>query len=226
MCYSTSLDRDVHALEKAMHKKMLEESRRIELPYKLELPLAQTSAFARPAWPVITSRDPQRISMLRWGLLPRFIRTEEEAKEFLKKAPTFNAISEEVGAKRTFKHAFEKGQRCLIPVTSFYEWRHEGKQRIPYTIRMKGADIFCLGGLWEQGEGMDTYTVLTTRANPLMAHIHNTKKRQPVIVPAEHWEAWLSADLSPEQMSSLCEPLAEERMEAELKEKPAQGSLF
>lgn len=226
MCYSTSLDRDQKALEKAMHKKMLEESQRIELPYQPELPLEQTSAFARPAWPVVTTRHPDRISVLRWGLLPRFVRTEEEAKEFLKKAPTFNAISEEVAGKRTFKHAFEQGQRCLIPVSSFFEWRHEGKQRIPYSIGVKGEDIFCLGGLWESGEAMDTYTVLTTRANPLMAHIHNTKQRQPVIIPRERWEAWLSPDLSPEEVLALCEPLPEERMVAELKEKPAQGTLF
>ena len=74
---------------------------------------------------------------------------------------------------------------------------------------------------------MDTYTVLTTRANPLMAHIHNTKQRQPVIIPPEHYEAWLSPDLSPEQVKALCEPIAEERMEAVRKEaSPAQGSLF
>lgn len=209
-----------------MHKRMLAESRRIELPHQFELPLGQTSAFARPAWPVITTRDPQHISVLRWGLLPRFIRSEEEAKEFLKRAPTFNAISEEVEAKRTFKHAFEKGQRCLIPVTSFFEWRHEGKQKIPYRIGLKGADIFCLGGLWEKGDSADTYTVLTTKANTLMAHIHNTKQRQPVIIPPEEYNAWLSPDLSPEQVKALCAPLPSDRLEAELKEAPAQGSLF
>ena len=227
MCYSTSLDRDLKALERAMHKKMLEESKRVDLPYQVELPLGVTSAFARPVWPVVTTAAPERISVLRWGLLPRYIRTEEEAKDFLKKAPTFNAISEEVEAKRTFKGAFEHGQRCLIPVTSFQEWRHEGKVKIPYRIGLKDTDIFCLGGLWEKGEAMDTYTVLTTRANPLMAHIHNTKQRQPVIIPPEHYEAWLSPDLSPEHVKALCEPLPEGRMVAELKEeKPAQGSLF
>lgn len=227
MCYSTSLDRDLKALERAMHKKMLEESKRVDLPYQVELPLGVTSAFARPAWPVVTTAAPERISVLRWGLLPRYVRTEEEAKDFLKKAPTFNAISEEVEAKRTFKGAFEHGQRCLIPVTSFQEWRHEGKVKIPYRIGLKDTDIFCLGGLWEHGEAMDTYTVLTTRANPLMAHIHNTKQRQPVIIPPEHYEAWLSSDLSAEQVKALCEPIAEERMEAVRKEaSPAQGSLF
>ncbi|MBK8614720.1 MAG: SOS response-associated peptidase [Flavobacteriales bacterium] len=227
MCYSTSLDRDLKALERAMHKKMLEESKRVDLPYQVELPLGVTSAFARPAWPVVTTAAPEHISVLRWGLLPRYIRTEEEAKDFLKKAPTFNAISEEVDAKRTFKGAFEHGQRCLIPVTSFQEWRHEGKVKIPYRIGLKDTEIFCLGGLWEKGDTMDTYTVLTTRANPLMAHIHNTKQRQPVIIPPEHYEAWLSPDLSPEQVKALCEPIAEERMESVRKEAPpAQGSLF
>ncbi len=226
MCYSTSLDRDTKALEKAMHKRMLEESRRIELPYQPELPLGQTSAFARPAWPVVTSRHPERISLLRWGLLPRFVRTEEAAKEFLKQAPTFNCISEEVATKRSFRHAYEQGQRCLVPVTSFTEWRHEGKQKIPYTVRVKGAEVFCLGGLWEQGEAMDTYTVLTTRANPLMAYIHNTKQRQPVIVLPEHWEEWLQPQLSPERMQALCAPVGEEHLVAEVKEPPAQASLF
>ena len=32
MCYSTSLDRDLKALEKAMHKQMLEESKRVIAP--------------------------------------------------------------------------------------------------------------------------------------------------------------------------------------------------
>jgi putative SOS response-associated peptidase YedK len=226
MCYSTTLDRDLKALEKAMNKRFIAEFKRIDLPFQIELPLDQTSAFARPAWPVVTSADPERISVLRWGLLPRFITTEEEAKEFLRKAPTFNAISEEVATKRTFKQAFEKGQRCLIPITAFHEWQHQGKQKIPYTISLRDSDIFCLGGLWEHSAGMDTYTVLTTAANPLMARIHNTKKRQPVIIPAELWEAWLSPDLGPEQVKALCKAIPEESMVAVAKELPAQGSLF
>lgn len=227
MCYSTSLDRDVKALEKRMHKQMLEESRRVELSHQMELPLGQTSAFARPLWPVVTSKEPDRISIQRWGLLPRFIRTDEEAKDFLRKTPTFNAISEEVEAKRTFKHAFANGQRCLIPVTSFYEWRHEGKKKIPYRIGVKGGEVFCLGGLWEEHDGVDTYTVLTTRANPLMAHIHNSKQRMPVIIPEAQWESWLSPDLTPAEVKQLCEPVPDEALEAVLNEAPpAQGSLF
>jgi putative SOS response-associated peptidase YedK len=230
VCYSTTLDRDLAALEKRLNRRLIDELKRApspDIPEQLSLPLGQTSAFARPLWPVIASKAPDRISVQRWGLLPRFIRTEAEAKEFLKKAPTFNAISEEVDTKRTFKHAFENGQRCLIPVTSFFEWRHEGKRKIPYRIGVKGGEVFCLAGLWESSDGVDTYTVLTTRANPLMAHIHNSKQRMPVIIPEAQWKAWLSPDLSPSEVKQLCEPLPEEELEAVLNEpKPAQGSLF
>lgn len=227
MCYSTTLDRELKAVERALNRRMIDELRRVDLPHQVELPLGQTSAFARPAWPVIASREPQRIGLLRWGLLPRSIQSEDEARDFLKKAPTFNAVSEEAATKRTFKHAFESGQRCLIPVTAFFEWRHEGKRKVPHRIGMKGEDIFCLGGLWEQSGTMDTYTVLTTRANELMAHIHNSKKRQPVIIPREQWEEWLSPALAPEGVKALCEPLPADRMEAVMVgDPPVQGTLF
>ncbi|MBV6405578.1 MAG: SOS response-associated peptidase [Flavobacteriales bacterium] len=230
MCYSTTLDRELAVLEKRLNRRLIDALRPPAgsgHDVELLLPLARTSAFARPLWPVVSSKAMQRISVQRWGLLPKFIRTEEEAKDFLRKAPTFNAISEEVGTKRTFKHAFENGQRCLVPVTSFYEWRHEGKKKIPYRIGMKGGDVFCLGGLWEENAGVDTYTILTTRANPLMAHIHNTKQRMPVIIPEVQWDAWLSPDLPPAEVMRLCEPLPEEAMEAVLDAPgPTQGALF
>ena len=63
MCYSTSLDRDVKALEKRMHKQLIAESQRVDLPYELELPLEQTTAFARPLWPVVSSKAPGRLSV-------------------------------------------------------------------------------------------------------------------------------------------------------------------
>ena len=210
-----------------MHRRMLEEGRRLDLPHQMELPLGQTSAFTRPLWPVVSSKAPDRLSIQRWGLLPEFVHTEVEAREVLRKAPTYNAVSEEVEAKRTFKGAFGKGRRCLIPVTSFFEWRHEGRRKIPYRIGVKGGDVFCLGGLWEEHQGADTYTILTTRANPMMAHIHNSRQRMPVIIAEAQWDAWLSPDLSPSEVKKLCEPFPEAELEAvRVDPKVEQGSLF
>ncbi len=230
MCYSTTLDRDLAALEKRLNRRLIDELRPSAVPGdagQVLLPLARTSAFARPLWPVIGTRHPQHLDLMRWGLLPGHIRTEQEAREFMRKAPTFNAVSEEVEHKRTFKHAFENGQRCLVPVTGFFEWRHEGKSKVPYRIGAKDGDVFCLGGLWEKHRGAGTYTVLTTRANPLMAFIHNTKQRMPVIIAEADQEAWLSPDLPLTEAKRLCEPVPQEMLEAEaLVVGPVQGELF
>lgn len=36
-----------------------------------------------------------------------------------------------------------------------------------------------------------TFTVLTTSATDVLGHIHD---RSPLLVPAEHWDAWLDPD--------------------------------
>ncbi|MBK6629538.1 MAG: SOS response-associated peptidase family protein [Flavobacteriales bacterium] len=65
-------------------------------------------------------------------------------------------------AKRTHKHAFfAQGQRCLVPVTGFFEWRHEGKVKVPYH-RYQGRRRSGLGGLGEEHDGWTP-----TRCSPL-----------------------------------------------------------
>jgi putative SOS response-associated peptidase YedK len=41
------------------------------------------------------------------------------------------------------------------------------------------------------GEIKNTYTILTTEANPLMAEIHNIKKRMPIVLKREDETKWL-----------------------------------
>ena len=41
------------------------------------------------------------------------------------------------------------------------------------------------------GEIKDTYSIVTTQANQLMAEIHNTKKRMPIILKPEDESKWL-----------------------------------
>lgn len=180
----------------------------------------RTSAFGRPFWPVVSSSNAQAFEPQRWGFIPKHITSEEEAKEYLKQYSTFNAIAEDIEKKQTYREAWAKGQRCLIPVTSFTEWQHvpiEGKKavnKIPYTIGTK-EPVFTLGGVWtETALGYRTYTVLTTKANPLMEVIHNTKKRMPVIIPKDMHAFWLSPTLPLDYAKLLCDPYPEKEMVA------------
>lgn len=229
MCYSTTLDRDARELERQFNRRLLEDSRaaylhsdEMEDGERSIMFRKRTSAFARPYWPVLSTADPTVFDAYRWGFFRKNIRSEEEAKAYIKEWPSFNAISEEVETKATYKDAWANGQRCLIPVTSFTEWQHvpvPGKKtpdKVPYNIRVKNEDIFLLGGIWQDTHlGYRTYTILTTKANPLMAVIHNTKKRQPVIIPHDMVEYWLSPTLDNDHAKLLCDAIPDRDMEAE-----------
>ena len=55
----------------------------------------------------------------------------------------------------------------------------------------------------ESGEMMDTFSIVTTKANPLMAQIHNKKKRMPTIFNEEQAAAWISPNLTEAQIMQL-----------------------
>jgi putative SOS response-associated peptidase YedK len=55
-----------------------------------------------------------------------------------------------VASKPAFRDAFARGQRCIVPVDAFYEWKKIGASKQPYAI--VGADglPLALAGLWER----------------------------------------------------------------------------
>ena len=48
-----------------------------------------------------------------------------------------------------------------------------------------------------------TFTILTKKASPLFERIHNTKKRQPVILSQDDSHNWLSVDLSENDITDI-----------------------
>jgi putative SOS response-associated peptidase YedK len=153
---------------------------------------------------------------MRWGLIPSWAADENEAREIMMK--TFNARSETVSTKPAFRDAFSSG-RCLVPVRGFFEWQQMGGRKIPWYITLRDEEIFSLAGIcdrWALQGGMtiDTFSVVTTRANELMAEIHNTKKRMPVILPASAEKIWLREGVEAETLVPLMQPVAAEMLGA------------
>jgi putative SOS response-associated peptidase YedK len=171
--------------------------------------------------PIITAGAPEELKLMRWGLIPFYMK--EKAKAFALRPSTLNCISEEMFEKPSFRDAVKNGQRCLIPTTGFYEWHwndEKGKTKIPYFVSLKDEPIASIAGLYsrwkdtETGQYQFTYTVLTTAANSLMSHIHNSKKRMPVIIPRQYEKDWLNKDLSKDDVLALCQPFNDEQMKA------------
>ncbi|MBA7550790.1 hypothetical protein ES705_43313 [subsurface metagenome] len=97
-------------------------------------------------------------------------------------------------------------------------WR---KIKRPYYINVKDSEAFALAGIYdswtdrETGEVVNTFSVITTRANPLMEKIHNVKKRMPVILNEEIEKIWIDPDLSLNKTLSYLKPYDEKLMNAE-----------
>jgi putative SOS response-associated peptidase YedK len=115
---------------------------------------------------------------------------------------TYNARSETVADKPSFRDAYKRGQHCIIPADAIFEpdWR-SGKP-VPARITLADGAPMGIAGLWAkwkspQGNVVHSYTMLTINAaeHPLMRQFHKPadEKRMVVILPVERYADWLQA---------------------------------
>ena len=157
------------------------------------VPSKQISAFQFSKTPVISNNKTNAIQLYNWGLIPHWAKDHE-----IRKA-TINARIETIHEKPSFRNAVKN--RCLVLTEGFYEWKwldEKGKKKQKYFITLPDSELFGFAGLWDTwldrstGEIIHSYTILTTEANELMAEIHNTKRRMPVIISKDFESSWLS----------------------------------
>jgi len=170
-------------------------------------------AFSLPEIPAICSGSSGEIKLLNWGLIPSWVRSSEDAN--LIRFKTFNARAESIQQKPSFSPSF-KSRRCLIPVKGFFEWQHIGKDKIPWYIYQSENDIFSIAGLYDDwvesstGELLSTFSLITTKANDLMAEIHNSAKRMPVILDRSSEKIWIDLSTSTDDAFNLLKPCPSE----------------
>jgi putative SOS response-associated peptidase YedK len=152
----------------------------------------------------------RQFALVRWGLLPSWVK---DPKNF---TLLFNARGESLLDKPAFSAAM-KYRRCLIPADGFYEWKATGTGKQPYFVCASSRRPFAFAGLWEtwigpNGEELETATIVTTRANRMLADIH---ERMPVIVPPEAFDLWLDCrNVDAETAAAVVAPAAEDLLEA------------
>ncbi len=148
----------------------------------------------------------------QWGLIPWF------AKEPKLKFPTNNARSEELEAKASYKDSWKRGQRCIIPASTFDEPNWESGKNVWWQFRRVDGDPWGLAGLWNTwvdkatGEVHESYTMLTINADdhPLMRRMHKPDPKAPAdrqdkrsVIPLEaaDFDQWLEG--TPDQAKPL-----------------------
>lgn len=211
MCYHNSMNKKTRQLAARYHRK----TDVIEIAEEIIGEQYHVSAFNNPEYPIVTA-DPE-IRIFRWGLIPFWAKTAEEADKIRRQ--TYNARAESIFQKPSFRHSI-RSKRCLVPSTGWFDWRHENGKKIPYYIYVKNEDIFSMAGIYDSwkdlatGKTCYTFSIITTEANELMHCIHNTNFRMPVIVHKEEEEKWLYPQLRDSEIRSFFAPFDDDLTEA------------
>src|SRR3954467_4753406 len=144
----------------------------------------------------------RRADLLHWGLVPGWAADPSVGNRMI------NARAETAAERPAFREAMRQ-RRCLAPADGFYEWKVSPgeKRKQPHLIRMKGDRPFALGGLWEHwdrdGHDLNSFTILTTSPNELVADIHD---RMPVIVAPADFDRWLDPAVTADGVKDLLRP--------------------
>jgi len=188
-----------------------------------DVPRWPREVFPRTLGPFIRhapAHDGRELVVGQWGLVPFFAKAPKLAYQ------TNNARSEEVAAKPTFRDAWKRGQRCLIPASAFDEPCWETGRNVWWRFRRADGAPWALAGLWntwrdrETGEFVESYTMLTLNADAhqLMARMHKPDpklppdqqdKRSVVAVSPADWDVWLRGTIDEAQALVRLTPVAE-----------------
>jgi len=180
--------------------------------FDLDVPLALQPRYnIAPSQPVavIANHAQRAVELYRWGLIPHWAKDHKIGYKLI------NARSETLASKPSFRNAY-KARRCLILADGFYEWRKQGKARIPFRFALRSAGVFTFAGLWEtwrapDGDEVRSCTIVTTEANAVVGEVHD---RMPVILPVEVRDEWLDPERrEPATLQELLRPYPAEEME-------------
>jgi len=157
-------------------------------------PTADVSVLIQPA-----ARSVETISM-RWWLVPAW--TDEPSTKYA----MFNARVESASKSPAFRGPY-LAQRCLVPVTGYYEWTKHADQKLPTLIRPKDSAGMFLAGLWDRWIKGDqeilSFTILTTQACESLRRVHT---RQPVILSDSEAIDWLDMSKPTKELESVLQP--------------------
>ena len=167
--------------------------------YKIDMWPGYLGAFIRrhPHADVGDEAVPEREALTGlFGLIPHWSQDTKIARH------TFNARSETVAEKPSFRDAWRKAQHCIIPTEAFFEPDWRSGKAVPTLIARADGEPLGIAGLWSswkspKAEWIHSYTMLTINADehPLMRLFHKPtdEKRMVVIVPPDRYQDWLEA---------------------------------
>lgn len=151
----------------------------------------------------------RRVRLMRWGLVPPWVKTGEDGGPETGGPLLINARAEKVTSSPAFRNS-AKSKRCLVPMDGWYEWRPGGETaggkeepKTPFYMYGGDGEMLFMAGLWStwrpRGNAeassssvqLLSCTIITTDAAGPLAEIHD---RMPLTISKSDWDHWLDPD--------------------------------
>ena len=138
--------------------------------------------------PILLNDGKRRVRPMHWGLVPSW------AKNKTLGAKMINARSETLREKPSFQSLIHQN-RCIVISDGYFEWKRDGRKKIPHYIHDPEGKLLLMAGLWdrwvdEKEKKWLTYTVITTEPASRIRHIHN---RMPAILDNPEMDLWINS---------------------------------
>ena len=145
--------------------------------------------------------------LARFGLVPHWSKDASIGKR------TYNARSETVAEKPSYRTPWKKRQFCLALADAIYEPNYESGKAVRWKIQREDAEPMAIASLWDQwtdkstGEIVVSFTMLTVNADnhPVMRQFHKPEDEKRSVVVLNDPYKWLSQTLQ-DPMSLLHPP--------------------
>jgi putative SOS response-associated peptidase YedK len=167
-----------------------------------------TSAYPVEAYPgysapiVVKSHQTGRVAcgLARFGLIPSWAKDDKISRH------TYNARSETVQEKPSYRYAWRQRRYGIALLDNFYEPSYVTGKAERWKIELASHEPFGIASIWDtwtdptSGELVTSFSMLTVNADehPVMKQFHRTgdEKRTPVVLAESQFDEWLSADLA------------------------------
>ena len=157
-----------------------------------------------PTDPILVVRakregEGRELAVMRWGLVPFYVRDPRDAK------PLINARVETVATSRAFRDSYKK-RRCLVVADGFYEWRRDGKKKLPHVIQRRDGKPFGFAAVWDRWKDADrrveSCAILTRAPSADVAAVHD---RMPVALDKADHAIWLDPSAGDAALEAVLE---------------------
>lgn len=154
----------------------------------------------------------------QWGMIPPHSNSRIPTLPSGVRMSTNNARRERMATAPTYRDAWRKGQRCLIPADSYDEPFWGTGKNIWWRFWRADGEPWALAGLWSEwtdpisGEVIPNFTMITQNCDghPLLGLMHKPDPKHPpnqqdkrtiVSLESPQWDQWLNG--SNDQAESL-----------------------